>query len=849
MLRSDGHSSEPPFEDGDSEESPSLSTDLHVEATQRLTEALIEAENRSRRRIELLSEVVFETDGTERLVYLNDAWRSVLGVRPEACIGQRLDAFVVEEDRAKLAQLMAGSDGPSPAVLGGRSQLRVRRADGALAWIDLSVARLPRGGTVGVFHDITAQRAAQDELAKLSLVASSTDNMVIITDAQGRIEWVNPAFVARTGYTLEHAKGWKPGTLLQGESTDPTAVARIATALRTGESFREELINYTAKGEPYWVSLQISAIRGANGEITQFVSVQTDVTERKRFEQEILEQKEALEDRVRERTAELALAKEVAEEAVRAKSAFVANMSHEIRTPLNAIIGMTYLSLQDTLSPRQRDRISKIEQAGRSLMGIISDILDFSKIEAGAMVLESAPFTIAQLLDNVETMVGDAARSKGLQFETFVAADVPPWLVGDWVRLQQVILNVAGNAVKFTASGTVRIEMQIRRSAPTWVELECRVRDTGVGLTPEQTERLFRAFSQADSSTTRIFGGTGLGLAISKHLVESMQGTIQVESVPKVGSLFTFTARLGFMEAGEEPIEEEALIGASEPLHSRLRGTRILVAEDNEFNQQVVQELLERFGAEVTLANNGLEAIDRLQEAGPFHVILMDVQMPEMDGYEAARVIRSNPKTRDVPIIAMTANVTKADQTRCLDSGMNDFQPKPIRPELFVQSVAQWARPRRASAEQRIIEAEPQSTASMSASGRVTEPSASPTFSPPVAPAISSALRALAGGDMEIANRLAQRFLVNARKAYGEMVSKGHEGDLRALGRLGHRLKSSCAQVGATEIAELCAALEDVGRKAAAPGRATAEATAEAASLLERIGPLLTALEAHFAPP
>ncbi len=824
------------------EESPSLSTDLHVEATQRLTEALIEAENRSRRRIELLSEVVFETDGNERLVYLNNAWHSVLGVRPEACLGHRLDAYLVEEDRPTLARLISGSDGPSPAVTNSRTQLRVRRVDGSMAWIDLSVARLPRGGTVGVFHDITEQRRAQDELAKLSLVASSTDNMVIITDARGRIEWVNPAFERRTSYTLDEVTGWKPGELLQGAETDRATIARIGRALATGDSIREEILNFTRAGEPYWVSLQITPIRGAQGEITQFVSVQSDVTERKRFEQEILEQKDALEDRVRLRTAQLAQAKEVAEEAVRTKSAFVANMSHEIRTPLNAIVGLTYLSLQDALPPAQRDRIGKIEQAGLTLMSIINDILDFSKIEAGAMVLESVPFTLAQVLENVDTMVGDAARAKGLTFALHVAEDVPAWLVGDSVRLQQIIVNIAGNAVKFTAHGEVQVEVRLHRARGTWVELEFRIRDTGIGLSPEQVSRLFRAFSQADSSTTRLFGGTGLGLTISKHLVESMQGTIGVESTPHVGSVFTFSVRLGSMEGFEVPLDENPRVSSSSEITARLQGSRILLAEDNEFNQQVVVELLERVGARVTLASNGREAIARLADSGPFDLILMDVQMPEMDGYEATHLIRERANTRDLPIIAMTANVTKEDRIRCLEAGMNDFQPKPIRPELFLQTVAQWIRPKRTA------EGEPLPDAAlpeaMSVPG-VSSPAAGSGVTQPSVLNIA-ALRTLAGGDEDTAQRLARRYFHTAQKAYTEMQAAGVSGDLEALGRIGHRLKSASAQVGATELAEICIAIEKLGQKAGAMGHATVIERAQAAGLIDRLGPLIARLESEF---
>ena len=486
-------------------------TDLHVEATYRLTEALVAAEKRMRRRVEMLSEAVFESDAGGRIVFMNPASRSIFGREPQDCLGRSLADLLVEDDRDAWQGLPDGHAGPAAVTT---SPLRAQRPDGSLAWVEVSTARTEEGGTVGVIRDVTRQKLAQDELARLSIVASSTDNMVIITDAQGRTEWVNRAFTELTGHTLADIAGRKPGDLLQSDQTDPQAVTRIAQALREGRSVREELLNRTKDGRAYWVALQITPVVDARGRIERFVSVQVDITERKRQERVILEHNAQLEERVRARTSELARAKELAEAATLAKSQFLANMSHEIRTPLNAIIGLSHLCLATTLQPRQQDYLAKIEQAGQSLMRIVNDILDFSKIEAGSLDLESAPLRLADVADRVLALLSETARAKGLELRADIAPAVPEVLVGDALRLEQVLLNLCGNAIKFTHRGSVRLVIDRGAVDDETVELAFEVRDTGIGIAAEPSKRLFQAFSQADSSTTREFGGTGLVLAI-----------------------------------------------------------------------------------------------------------------------------------------------------------------------------------------------------------------------------------------------------------------------------------------------------------------------------------------------
>ncbi len=385
----------------------------------------------------------------------------------------------------------------------------------------------------------------------------------------------------------------------------------------------------------------------------------------------------------------LVVARDAARDADRAKSAFVANMSHEIRTPLNAVLGLAHLALQSELPPKSREYLLKISRSGRTLAGIVNDILDFSKIEAGALELESTPFSLGEVLEQVDAITGEAAREKGLSFSITGTEHAKAPFVGDPLRIQQVLVNLTGNAVKFTHRGGVRIEIERRESAGEATTLAFRVCDTGVGLTPQQMEKLFRSFSQADVSTTRTYGGTGLGLAISRRLAEAMGGTITVESIAGQGSVFTFTTRLRVSALGD------AVRGSSLPAdhRARLQGRRLLVAEDNEFNQEIVRELLERSGASVVIAGNGAEALQTLERDAAFDLVLMDVQMPVMDGFDAVRRIRQQPALSRLTVIAMTANVTIEDRNRCREAGMNDFVGKPIVPDRLYEVAARWLDP------------------------------------------------------------------------------------------------------------------------------------------------------------
>ena len=693
-------------------------------------------------------------------------------------------------------------------------EYRVRARSGDWRWVytrSKSVATGPDGRPtriIGTVQDITARREAelalresQAEARKLSLVASKTDNPVLIGSPDGRIEWANEAFCRVMEYNLDEVIGKNPAHFMVGPETNARTVAKIRSAMSRGQGISTDVVNYSKSGRKYHLHLEIQPVRGAGGEVENFIAVETDITARVETE------------------AQLRRAKQEADDASRAKSEFLASMSHEIRTPMNGVIGMTSLLMETTLSAEQRDFVNTIRTSGEALLTIINDILDFSKIESGKMELERSPFELALCVEEALDLFALQASSKKLELTYHIASDVPAWILGDVTRLRQVVVNLVNNAVKFTPSGSISLE--VRRALreqpalgfapgivpdPNRIILEFTVHDTGIGIPQDRLDRLFKAFSQVDSSTTRKYGGTGLGLAICQRLCQLMGGDVRVESAAGQGSSFIFTiqtepapvhadlglptlppalrdgtvvciedhpitqARLRTLfekwgatcvvvpdtasartliptlakppaliiaDCGEiegpspligldnvacprlvlypfgqtapsmpglhphastsKPLRTSSVIQAIGSLFNPAMtavssaakaGERpiaeefpleVLLAEDNAVNQKVALRFLERLGYRADAVANGIEAVTTL-ESRRYDLVLMDLQMPEMDGLEASRQIRRRlSPDRQPKIIALTANAMQGDRELCLAAGMDDYISKPVK--------------------------------------------------------------------------------------------------------------------------------------------------------------------------
>ncbi|MCC7483566.1 MAG: response regulator [Burkholderiales bacterium] len=762
---------------------------------------------------------------------------------------------------------------------------------------------------------------------------------IITRRAERGMIGVNAAYLEFLGYTREEL-----------ESVDPAALMPEADLARAREARarleRGELPAYTMEreyrhkdGSVRWGHVVTSAIRDEAGRLVATATIVNDVTGRRRMEDE------------------LRAAHATAEEATRAKSMFLANMSHEIRTPMNAIIGLSHLALKTALDAKQRDYVQKIHGAGTALLGIINDILDFSKIEADKLTMERVPFDLQEVMAGVSTVIGQKVFDKGLELIFDVDPRIPPRLVGDPLRVNQILTNLVSNAVKFTEAGEVRVDVRVAERLGDTIKLQCSVRDTGIGMTPEQAARMFQPFTQADGSTTRKYGGTGLGLTICRKLVEMMGGTIRVESEAGAGSTFSFSAwfgigedagtlrvvpealhgarvlvvddnpaarrvladmlaalpvavdevasgeeavsavsgaargqpyRLVFMDwkmpglsgieaarairashdgakppaiimvtaFGREDVREEAeaagldgflvkpvsastlfdaIVGVIAPRAGgheeapapddghRLDGMRVLLAEDNEINQQIAIELLQSAGVAVETAGNGREAVEKVKAGPRWDAVLMDLQMPELDGLSATREIRADARHAELPIIAMTAHAMVEERERCFQAGMNDHVTKPIEPAVLYRTLARWVR--RAPA---AVPAQPRKDAQRAAPGA--------EAAPPAIPGIDTA-----AGLHRVAGNVALYRNLLARFADGQAGTPDAVRDALAAGdgagaeRLAHTLKGVAGNIGAREVQEAAAQVERAVREGAA-------VDAPLAALARVLGPVISAL-------
>ena len=661
-------------------------------------------------------------------------------------------------------------------------------------------------------REISARKQAEQTMRKLSYAVRFSSAMTIIADRNGCIEYVNRKFIEVTGFAEEDVCGQQMVQFYRTDSTN-NAYEELWETVTAGQEWQGELQARHKNNQDYWARMLVAPVLEDNGDLSSVVVMQEDITVQKQYERSLHE------------------AMEVAKAANAAKSEFLANMSHEIRTPLNAVIGLAQLCIQTRLNPQQRDYLDKIASSAQSLLGIINDILDFSKIEANKLQLEETNFSLDSVFKNVSTMLSIRALEKNIELLFDVPPSLPEQLVGDPLRLGQILTNLANNAVKFTERGEVVIAVEEVERATDIIRLRFTVRDTGIGIPAEQLSQLFRSFTQVDSSTTRKYGGTGLGLAICKRLVEIMGGEIGVQSTVHEGTSFSFELSLRTassrpvsrqmitncrnlralivddnrtscqileqqlralelqteaVHSGEEallrvgrgafdlvlidwrlgggmdgirtakligseleleklpkillvtaygrddlwpraqqagvggmlikPIQKLALYTAlnnllqpnaeldgtdffqsnkiAEPELSKIHGSKILLVEDNELNQQLATELLRQRNFVVDVAPNGQEALNVLRRQS-YDLVLMDVQMPVMDGYEATHFLRRLPQFKDLPIIAMTANALHTDRKQALEVGMNDHIPKPIKLQLLLSKLLQWIPPKK----------------------------------------------------------------------------------------------------------------------------------------------------------
>ncbi|WP_051378437.1 PAS domain S-box protein [Derxia gummosa] len=681
-------------------------------------------------------------------------------------------------------------------------------------------------GVFGISRDMTDRARDRERLRQLSRAVEQSPESIVITDLAANIEYVNDAFVRVSGWKRDEVMGRNPKLLQSGRTPRETYTEMWAT-LTAGRPWRGQFFNRRRDGSEYTEIAIITPLRDADGNISHYVAVKQDVTAQQRDQAELEAHRHRLEELVESRTRELAEARRKAEDANRAKSEFLANMSHEIRTPMNAILGLARLLRRGGATPEQTEKLGKIDAAANHLLSIINDILDLSKIEAGQLRLEQTDFALGAVLDHVRSIIQPQAEAKRIEL-VVEAEGAPAWLRGDPTRLRQALLNYAGNAVKFTEHGRIVLRAEIVDEADDEVMLRFEVIDTGIGIDPTELPRLFQAFEQADASTTRRHGGTGLGLAITLRLARLMGGDAGASSEPGIGSHFWLTARFARGRAGVTTEPSLGALRAETLLRERHAGQRVLLAEDHPVNREVAVEQLMVVGLAVDVAEDGAIAVRKVENAD-YALVLMDMQMPHLDGLDATRAIRALPGRATLPIIAMTANAFEQDREACAAAGMNDFVTKPTDPQTLYATLLRWLPAGGASSAARpAITADPESLA-LDRLRRI--------------PGLDTrAGLELVCGNSATYVRLLRLFADTHRDDPARL--REASADPARLAVLVHTLKSAAGSIGAQLVRDAATALEAALRAPAPHGHEPAAPdTDDVAALADQVARLVTALE------